>query len=275
MNVKVIDILQGLERIAPFGLAESWDNVGLLIGDLQRETRSLLLGLDPSLSLFEEAVSCGADTLITHHPCIFHPLPSVNTSTPTGAFLEQALVHKINVIACHTNFDSAVEGVSDALAALLRLDGVLSPLRPLDSSENGNEGLGRIGSYLTPLPFSAFMQNVFSALESNTVQIAGTPPRQVQTVALCGGSGSDLAEDAFKSGADVYLSSEIKHSTARWAEDAGFCILDGTHFATEYPAMALLGRKLEIQARQAGWDVQILQSKLEKPAFTFIHKNDY
>ena len=274
MNVKVIDILQELGRIAPFGLAEHWDNVGLLIGDPQRETRSLLLGLDPSLSLLKEAVSRGADTLITHHPCIFHPLSSVNTGTPTGAFLEYALVHKINVIACHTNFDSAVEGVSDALAALLHLEGI-SPLRPLDSSGDRNEGLGRIGSYSPPLSYADFMQHVFSALGSNTVQIAGTPPRLVQTVALCGGSGSDLAEDAFKSGADVYLSSEIKHATARWAEDAGFCVIDGTHFATEYPAMALLGSKLEFQARQAGCNVQVLQSKLEKPVFTFIHKNDF
>lgn len=272
--MKVSDILHGLGRIAPFGLAESWDNVGLLIGDAERETRSLLLGLDPSLALLEEAVSRGADTLITHHPCIFHPLPSVNIATPTGAFLEKALVHNINVIACHTNFDSAAEGVSDALAALLSLD-ELSPLRPLNFSGNGNEGLGRIGSYSTPLSFALFMQNVFSALESNTVQIAGIPPRQVQRVALCGGSGSDLAEDAFKRGADVYLSSEIKHSTARWAEEAEFCVIDGTHYATEYPAMALLGRKLASQARQAGWDVQILQSKLEQPAFTFIHKNDF
>ncbi len=272
--MKVSDILHGLGQIAPFGLAESWDNVGLLIGDPDRETRSLLLGLDPSLALLEEAVSRGADTLITHHPCIFHPLSSVTITTPIGAFLEKALAHKINVIACHTNFDSAVEGVSDALAVLLHLDD-LSPLRPLDLSGNGNEGLGRVGSYSTPLSFSLFMQNVFSALESNTVQIAGIPPRQVQTVALCGGSGSDLAEDAFKRGADVYLSSEIKHSTARWAEEAGFCVIDGTHYATEYPAMALLGSKLTYQARQAGWDVQILQSKLEKPAFTFIHKNDF
>lgn len=274
MKVKVIDVLHELNRIAPLGLAESWDNVGLMIGDPERETRSLLLGLDPSLSLLDEAVNRGADTLITHHPCIFHPLPSVNVATPTGAFLEQALAHKINVIACHTNFDSAVDGVSDALAALLHLDEV-SPLRPLDSSENRNEGLGRIGSYAAPQSFSSFMTEVFSALESNTVQIAGTPPEQVQTVALCGGSGSDFAEDAFKRGADVYLSSEIKHSTARWAQDAGFCIIDGTHFATEFPAMALLGSKLESLAHHAGWDVKILQSKFEQPAFTFIHKNEF
>jgi dinuclear metal center YbgI/SA1388 family protein len=274
MKVTVNDILEGLGRIAPFGLAESWDNVGLLIGDPGREVHSLLLGLDPSLALLEEAISCGADTLITHHPCIFRPFPSVNIRTPGGAFLERALSQKINVIACHTNFDNAVEGVSDALAAGLNLTN-LRPLRPVDFLVGENTGLGRIGSYSTPLPFSVFMQSVYACLALETVQIAGTPPQQVKTVALCGGSGSDLAEEALINGADIYLSAEIKHSTARWAEESGLCIIDGTHYGTEQPAVALLGRKLESQARQAGWEVDIYQTQSEKPAFTFIYKTDF
>ena len=273
MRPKVIDLLQELDRIAPFRLAEEWDNVGLLIGDPEREIHSLFLGLDPNLSLLEEAVECGADTLITHHPCIFHPLSSVNVATPAGAFLEQALAYKMNVIACHTNFDSAAEGVSDALAALLQLE-ELSPLCPAESLSDGGQGLGRIGRYSSPIPFASFMDKVFSALKSTTVQVAGTQPEQIQTVALCGGSGSDFAKNAFEGGVDVYLSSEIKHSTARWAEDAGFCIIDGTHFATEYPAVALLADKLKAHAGEAGWDVQVLQSKQEKPAFAVIHKNN-
>lgn len=270
--VKVNDILLELSRIAPFVLAANWDNVGLLIGNSERQTRSLLLALDPTLLVLDEAINRGADTLITHHPCIFHPLTSINVSIPTGAFVERALEHKMNVIACHTNFDSATPGVSDALAACLHLT-ELSPLRPLDCSENKNKGLGRLGSYSTPLSFASFMEKVFFALDSDTVQIAGHPPAKVRTVALCGGSGSDLAEDAFKRGADVYLSSETKHSTARWAEDIGFCIIDGTHFSTEKPAMALLGGKLKSLAQQAGWDVEILQSTFENPAFNFIHRN--
>jgi dinuclear metal center YbgI/SA1388 family protein len=274
MKVTVNDILESLARIAPVGLAESWDNVGLLIGDPGRETRSLLLGLDPSMALLEEAISRGADTLITHHPCIFRPLPAVNVTTPGGAFLERALARKINVIACHTNFDSAASGVSDALAARLNLT-TLHPLRPVELSGNDNTGLGRIGNYPTPLSFSAFMACLYDALAIETVQIAGTPPQQIKTVALCGGSGSDLAEEALRQGADIYLSAEIKHSTARWAEESGLCVIDGTHYATEQPAMALLGSKLEAQALQAGWEVDIYQTQSEKPAFSFFHKTDF
>jgi len=271
MVVKLVELLNALNKIAPFGLAESWDNVGLLIGDPERDTRSVLLGLDPTLSLLEEAISRGADTLITHHPCIFRPLPFVHTNSPDGAFLELALAEKINVIACHTNFDSAAPGVSDALARLLDLE-ELSPLGRISSLENKSQGLGRIGRYAEPLSFKSFMEKVFKALDIENVMLAGKSPGEVRTVALCGGSGSDLTEEAFKRGADVYLSAEIKHSTARWAEEIGFCVIDGTHYATERPALVLLEKQLEAEAVSSGWSLQILQPESEKPVFTTINK---
>jgi len=274
MAIKIIELLNSLDKIAPFGLAESWDNVGLLIGDRQRESRSVLLGLDPTLSLLEEAISRGADTLITHHPCIFRPLPFVHTNSPDGAFLELALAEKINVIACHTNFDSAALGVSDALAMLLGLK-ELAPLRRISPVEDKNQGLGRIGSYASPLSFEEFMRQVFTALDLKNVMLAGKLPEVVQTVALCGGSGSDLTEEAFSQGADVYLSAEIKHSTARWAEEVGFCVIDGSHYATERPALALLEKQLEAQVSASGRELQILQSESEKPVFTTFNKNDF
>lgn len=274
MPVKIIELLDVLNGIAPFHLAESWDNVGLLIGDPERESRSVLLGLDPTLSLLEEAVNRGADTLITHHPCIFHPLPFVHTSTPGGAFLERALTEKINVIACHTNFDSAASGVSDALANLLGLE-LLTPLRPVSSMEDKRQGLGRIGEYQEPVIFESFINTVFTALDIESVLIAGEPPKEVKRVALCGGSGSDFTEDAFKQEADVYISAEIKHSTARWAEEVGFCVIDGTHYATERPALALLGEKLKDQIAASNWDLQILQPESERPVFKTINTHFY
>lgn len=274
MKTYVSNILEGLNLIAPFQLAESWDNVGLLIGDPDREVHSLLLGLDPSLSLLDEAIGRGIDTLITHHPCIFHPFQSVNTSTPDGAFLERALVHKINVIACHTNFDSAESGVSDALATLLGLENI-SPLRMSVAAKDTKTGMGRIGSYTAPLSFAQFMQRVFQTLESDTLQIAGPQPSQIMRVALCGGSGSDLAEEAFKQRADIYISSEVKHSTAVWAEDSGVCIVNGTHYATEKPAMLLLGRLLMELGDAMGWDLNIHQATSEKAAFLHICNNTF
>ncbi len=274
MKIHVSDILEGLNLIAPFELAESWDNVGLLIGDPGREVHSLLLGLDPSLSLLDEAISRGVDTLITHHPCIFRPFPSVDVTTPDGAFLERALTHKINVIACHTNFDSAENGVSDALAKLLGLEDVC-PLRLSMGVKETKTGMGRIGNYVVPISFSQFMQRVFQTFESDTLQIAGPQPSQIMRVALCGGSGSELAEEAFRQHADIYLSSEVKHSTAVWAGNAGFCIVNGTHYATEKPSMVFLGRQIAELGREMGWDLDIHQATSEKAAFLSVNSNSF
>lgn len=274
MKVLITDILEGLNQVAPFALAESWDNVGLLIGDPGREVRSLLFGLDPSLALLDEAISRGIDTIVTHHPCIFRPLPFVNIATPGGAFLERALTHKVNVVACHTNFDSAVDGVSDALAKLLKLEAV-HPLQVTAGSNDGKTGLGRIGTYDQPLVFSDFMECLFQTVACENVQLAGVEPSEIRCVALCGGSGSDLAEEAYRQKADIYISSEIKHSTAVWATDAGFCVIDATHYGTEKPAMLLLAQNIEAFAQKNNWHVDFCQTETEKAPFTNININSY
>ena len=272
MTARVTDILNWLNQIAPFGLAESWDNVGLLIGDPGRDVQSILFGLDPSLSLLDEAIARNIDTIITHHPCIFRPLPVVHVKTPGGAFVERALTHRINVIACHTNFDSAEEGVSDVLGELLNLEG-LEPIHAAPGSEV-KSGLGRIGEYPAPLDFSDFMQNLFEAVATSDVQLAGSAPEQVKRVALCGGSGSELAEEAMRLQADVYISAEIKHSTAVWARDAGFCVIDAGHYGTEKPAVSFLADKLESYVKDQNWQVTVHLTETEISPFTHMRDTE-
>ncbi|MFH2122906.1 MAG: Nif3-like dinuclear metal center hexameric protein [Pseudomonadota bacterium] len=271
MSVQLHHLLNGLDQIAPFSLAESWDNVGLLVGNPDTHITSILLGLDPSLRLLDEAIARGANTIITHHPCIFHPLAKVITKTPAGAFLAKALSHQINIIACHTNLDNSAEGVSDALAWALGLT-ELQPLRPGAMKETGT---GRIGIFSPPLSAPAFMDNLFQALQLETIQIAGRLPERIKTVALCGGSGSDLAETAQYRGADLYVSAEIKHSTARWAEECGFCVIDGTHYGTEQPVIPFLQRKIQALATTNNWPLELFLTQTERHPFicNYRHKS--
>ncbi|MBW2660240.1 MAG: Nif3-like dinuclear metal center hexameric protein, partial [Deltaproteobacteria bacterium] len=243
MAPRIKDIVNSLDQEAPFSLAESWDNVGLLIGNPDQEVTSVLIGLDPTHSLIDEALASGANTVITHHPVIFKPLASINTADPGGKLLEKALVNKIAIISCHTNLDSAVDGVSDILASMLGLT-ELSPLLPASEKHSPGTGLGRIGKFSAPVPAKTFLKNVLELLDLNSVQIAGKIPETIQTVAVCGGSGSDLATESLARGADIYLSAEIKHNTAIWAIENNFCVIDGTHFATEQLSVSLLADKL-------------------------------
>jgi dinuclear metal center YbgI/SA1388 family protein len=271
MTVRVKDILESLNVEAPFSLAESWDNVGLLVGNPEQEVTAVLAGLDPTNRLVDEAIAQGANTIITHHPVIFKPLTTINTAEPNGKLLERALSNHIAIIGCHTNFDSAREGVSDYLALQLGLEN-LSPLVSSPDDNSADTGLGRIGNYPSPLASVDFLNRVLDTLNLPCIQMAGTFPQKIATVAVCGGSGSELAPIAFQRGADVYLSAEIKHNMAVWAVENNFCIIDGTHYATEKPAVALLVNKLKEACDKKGWKIKILQTKEEQHPFVLMDK---
>lgn len=274
MPVSITDIIRCLDEIAPFSMAESWDNVGLLVGNRNRVVDTIIVGLDPTNALLEEAIEQGADTVVTHHPAIFKPIPSINTADPAGKFLEKALSNQINILACHTNFDSAARGVNDALARLLGLQEIF-PLVPSTTHQLENAGMGRKGLYPSGLSRKEFISTLLEILELPSVQIAGRLPEIIYSVALCGGSGSDFAEAAQQSGADVFISAEIKHNVARWAEESHFCVIDGTHYATEKPAVRVLAERLREYTQQQNWNLRIYETKTEAHPFALVDKHSY
>jgi dinuclear metal center YbgI/SA1388 family protein len=228
--IKLKDILAYVGQFAPWELAEPWDNVGLMVGNPDQEATGVLIALDPTRQVIEEAILKKANIILTHHPLIFHPLKSINTATPIGQFLKKALAHDIAVVSCHTNLDIISDGVSDALARVLYLHNT----RPLTLTGNRpDQGFGKVGNLPKPMQGGAFIHFVAQRLQLEAMMIAGPLPATVSTIAVCGGSGSDLAEAALQGGADVYITAELKHSVARWAEDNGLCVIDAGHFATE------------------------------------------
>lgn len=270
MQPHIKDIIAGLNSHAPFSLAEPWDNVGLLLGDPGRKVSSLLIGLDPTCALIDEAIAIGADTVVTHHPLIFQPIPAINTAEPLGRIIEKALRHGIAIIACHTNLDSAANGVSDALGRALGLTD-LQPLVPSPHASQPSQGMGRIGRYPEGIAAPLFFGHLRRALGLDALHIAGPLPETVATVALCGGSGSDLAAIAHQKGADLYLTAEVKHHIARWAEEHSFCLIDGTHYATERPAIDLLAEILQAEKTSGDWEVLIAQTQTERHPFVLTH----
>jgi dinuclear metal center YbgI/SA1388 family protein len=269
MKPQITDILHALESFAPAALAEKWDNVGLLVGNPESTVSSVLVALDPTNTLLDEAISKGCDTIITHHPVIFKPLSAIDTSDPAGRLLQKALSRSINIIGCHTNLDSTIDGVNDVLARGLGLIDLM-PLHPATAEKGESNGLGRIGRYPTPISDTEFLRRLHDFLHLTTVPLAGSLPLQISRVALCGGSGSEFAPLARRCGADVYLSAEIKHSTAIWANECGFAVIDGGHYATEKPAASHLAGKLHEIADQKEWRITIQLSETEKAPFVSI-----
>lgn len=254
MPITVKDILDIIEQIAPAGLAEDWDNVGLMIGNPSASVNGILMGLDPTLSLLEEARSRGANLLITHHPFIFHPLKSVNLESPEGIFVENAIRDRINVVSCHTNLDSAVEGVSSSLAQKLGLQ----ETAPLVAHPDADRcGMGCIGKYRKAISGDEFIDMLREVCSAPWLLATTNKPVEITCVAVCGGSCSELAPVALEMGAQVFVTSEVKHSTARWAEQVGLWVIDGGHFATENQGLTIFTEKLAAEAKRQWNNVDI------------------
>ncbi len=266
MKVTIGEICDILDTLAPLRLMEQWDNSGLLVGDAQMRCSGVLLSLDASTASLDEAIALGCNALVVHHPVIFQPLKKIDTGYAEGRLLQKALANDIAILAWHTNFDSAAAGVSDYLGRQLGLENRM-PLLP--AAEEAGAGLGCIGSYKQELDGAVFMERLLDILQLPGVLTAGSLPQKVRTVALCGGSGSDFAQLARSRGADLYLSAEIKHHVALWAVENGFCVIDGTHYATEKPAITLLARRLQECMTEKGFNIPAITTEKEKAPFVF------
>lgn len=230
--MQVKDVYEKLNEMAPFSLALSYDNPGLLIGDAEADVTRVLVALDCTPAVVAEAKSMGAQLIVTHHPVIFDPLRSVTAGENSVVYA--CLTSGIAVISAHTNLDSANSGVNDCLAAALGLTDV--------TVIEDDEGFRfRKGVLEPPLSADAFAVRIKSVLGGVVRYTDGGKP--IQTVAVCGGSGGDLLELA-RAEADAYVTADVKHKTLIRASTLGFSLFDAGHFHTEDTVIKPLAERL-------------------------------
>lgn len=223
----VRDILQYIDRIAPFATAEEWDNPGLLVGSSNQEVSRILVALDATAGALEAAKAMGAELIITHHPVIFAPLRQLD-----GNGLPYRLAADgIALVAAHTNLDKADGGVNDTLAACLGLADVTI----------ATDGMTRIGVLPEAEDATAFARRVAAALDT-PVRVCGNRP--VRTVAVCGGSGGDFIP-ALVGQVDAFVTGEVKHHQWLEANGADLTLVEAGHYATEVPVVDTLCQQLQ------------------------------
>lgn len=250
MSATVAQVLELVNGIAPFELAEPWDNVGLLAGRPDAAVERVLCALDLRMNVLEEAVRKGAQLIVTHHPILFRGRKNLCETDAEGRLLCALARSGIAMIAAHTNFDNASPGVNDALAAALGLGDV----QPLDN--------GMCIGTPKQTDFGSFCVAARQAL-GGPARCYGDPARAIRRVAVLGGAGEDYAEIARQAGADVYLTGEMAYHKALDAVDNGLCIVEAGHAATEYPAISNLARGLQMAADAVQYDICVLQSEAE------------
>lgn len=233
---KVNDILAFMDAWAPVETKMSYDNVGLLVGDAEADVTKILVALDITPEVVDEAENFGAELIISHHPLIFHPFYNL-----TGASMESAAAAKliksgISAVCMHTNLDIAADGVSDTLAETLGLENITAV-------EGDEENVLRQGILPREMTAEDFARYVAQKLETPVKYVPGT--KMIQKVAVCGGAGGGDDEylSAKASGCDAYVSSEFKHNNLTDAKYSGFTVVDAGHFATEHPiCLKIIGK---------------------------------
>ena len=230
------DILKFIESIAPPELKLEYDNIGLLCGRSDKEVRTVLVALDPFLSVCREAAALGADLLVTHHPIIHGSISAVNDSTTYGQALLELIRHDITAINAHTNLDCAAGGVNDTLAGRLGLANV----EKLPADVHGLMRHGQVEAQA----LEAFLPKVKQALGCKGLRYADGG-KQVHRVAVGGGScGSELAA-VIAAGCDTFVTADVKYNQFWDAKMLGVNMIDAGHFQTENPVVAVLAEKIQ------------------------------
>ena len=228
--MKIKEVLNALEQFAPLPLQESWDNAGLQVGLTEAEVSGALLCLDVTEKVVDEALAKGCNLIVSHHPLLFRGLKQISDMTDVQRTVRKAIQTDIAVVSMHTNMDNAEGGVNYKMAEKLGLKDVqfMAPRAVGDVTC----GSGIIGALETPLAAREFVETVKAAFGVACAMTNELLERPVSRVALCGGAGDFLLDDAVKAGADAFITGEMHyHQYFGYEQQIQICVIG--HYQSE------------------------------------------
>ncbi len=248
------DFYDLINQIAPFDTQMEFDNSGLLVGSASQEVNTVLFALDVTQSVIDEAVSLGAQLIITHHPLMINPIRTLTDDAYEGRLIRRLVKENISHIAAHTNLDQAPGGINDTLAELCGL------------TEISGEGFLRCGLLPAPLTAAEYVRALRNRLHTE-VRLMGPQDAVIRKVGLCSGGGSDEWHSALLAGCDAFISGEIKHHHALDMADNRLVGLECGHFSTEEPGIRALASALQNALNTVECKVRIYVSEISAYSF--------
>jgi dinuclear metal center YbgI/SA1388 family protein len=272
VSVPLREVVAALDARYDPALAESWDAVGLVCGDPDEPVRRVVFAVDPISAVVDDVLAAGAELLVTHHPLLLTPVHGVPADDPKGRLVHRLIRGNSGLFVAHTNADRAADsGVNDALAAVLGVRDAV-PLEPTDGDPRA--GLGRVGDLDRATTLREFAARAAAALPSTVggVRAAGDPERLVRRVAVCGGSGGSLTGAAAAAGADVFLTSDLKHHpVSDMIDSSGPALCDVAHFASEWPWLPVAA---DVLHRDLSGRVEVAVSRRRTDPWTWHEGSD-
>ena len=234
------EVIDHLHTLAPNHYQESYDNSGLLVGDSRAEVKGIVVSLDVTEAILDEAIGLGANVIVSHHPIIFSGLRRIVGRNYIERIVAKAIKNDINLFAIHTNLDNVYNhGVNTHIAQRLGL-GDVQILKPNMSMEmDSSVGAGVIGNLPKPMTEMAFLEDLKHKMNTAVVKYTDLRAKPIEKVAICGGSGRFLLEDAKAQNADIFISSDFKYHEF-FDADNQIVIADIGHFESEQYTINLL-----------------------------------
>lgn len=240
-------IIEKLEELSPSSFAAGWDNVGLIVGRCEKEIKRIVIALDPSDDVIEQAVAMEADMLLTHHPMIFKPIKKIHSGHFIGRRLIKLIQNDISYYVMHTNFD--IMGMADAAADELGLRS-REVLETTYEDEISKEGFGRIGGLLRQMSLEECALFVKERFKTRAVKVFGNLELPVERVAISPGSGKSMIKSALDARAEVLITGDIDHHDGMDAVAQGLAIIDAGHFALEHIFVSYMKEYLQRECKE-------------------------
>ena len=240
-----------LEQICPSQLAEEWDNSGLQLNSKYHEVSKVLVALEITDAVIDEALEKNADMIVTHHPLIFHGVKCIDDNTAEGRYLNRLIRGGISVYSCHTSFDIMEGGNNDYLGTVLGL----VEIEPFE-----NEAICRKGVTPMEICLADFARRAAQVLEisEHHIRLSGDPGRSICTVGWCTGAGAEYLDAAAEEGCDLFITGDVKYHDAQRARGLDLCLMDAGHYGTEKIFVDNMAELLERKT-----NCEILRSRID------------
>ena len=261
---KVKDIINILEEFAPKKLKEDFDNVGLMVGSKEKEVKKVLLALDCTLKIVDEAIEKGVDLIITHHPLIFKRPSSITEDTLVGKKIIKLIKNDISLYSSHTNLDSASGGLNETIVELLGFESK-ELIEKNKNARNNNEGLGRIIRLENSLSLDELVNIVKEKLNIKSLKVV-KGNENIRNIAVINGSGSSFFDIAYNKGADCIITGDTTYHFASDYKEMGVSIIDTGHFLSEWLVYLEVIKKLNSKLN----DIEIIISENSEDPYTFV-----
>lgn len=267
MPLKIKDVIKIMEKYAPSKLKEDYDNVGLMVGNKEDEIKKILIALDTTLEVIEEAKDKECNLILCHHPLLFLKPKSITTDTLLGKKIITLIKNDINVYASHTNLDSVQNGINDMAAKILGYDNfkVLECSKVIGYND-GKHGIGRIIKLENAIKLEELCIKVKEKFKTPFIRYTGDENKKIKTIAIINGSGQDYLNLSKAKGADCIITGDTTYHYISDTKEEDIAVIDAGHFVTEWLPMIYFAKKFEEILRENGFDNEVIISeKTEDP----------